>query len=150
MTIPDYYRPRDLYPLNGLFAGVDRRLIQPRHHVDPPYALELQVWEAGMKHASILWQPMSKAEPLQFNWPRIDAINLCNRGYLPIRIRDVYSLYGDVATLNPAYLKDGLLPPNAQHKVQVQWRNPGEYVAWVALRLQKPFDDIMIEIGRRI
>jgi len=149
MPIPNYYKPRDVYPLNGIFYGTDRRLIQPRFHQDPPYALELEVWEEGMKQGSVVYAPMDRPEPVLFKYPRIDGINIYNRGYLPVRIRDMYAVYNDEVRVAPVYLKDGLLKPDSSVYYQIAWRNKTVDTGWVALRLHRPFTDITIELNRR-
>jgi len=150
MTIPEYYRNKEHYPLSGMHYGTQSRIIQPRNFKDPPYALELEVWEEGMKQGSVMYAPMDRPEPVVFKYPRIDGINLYNRGYLPIRIRDLYHVYSDEVMVEPVYLKDGILKPDTSVYYKIQWLNTGVDTGWVALRLQKPFTDITIELNRRV
>jgi len=149
MSIPDYYKPKEHYPLSGIAHGTQTRLIQPRHHQDPPYALELEVWEEGLKQGSILYAAMYKKEPVLFKYPRIDGINIYNRGYLPVRIRDMYSLHDSDVTIVQPYLEANILKPDASVYYKITWKNAATMVARVALRLHKPFDDITIELHRR-
>jgi len=102
MSLPEYYRPRDWYPLSGIDYGRDRRLIQPRFHQQMPYALQLQVCEEGMGQHLMVFQPMDKPVPIRIEWPRIDSLNLKNIGYLPVKIRDVHVLDTPVHGACPA------------------------------------------------
>jgi len=150
MSFEDYYKPREHYPLSGIHYGTQSRLIQPRHHKDHPYALELEVWEEGMKQGSILHAPMNRPEPVIFNYPRIDGINIYNRGYLPVRVRDIYGLYNNEVTLEPTYLEANILKPDASVYYKINWRSSNTKTGWVALRLHRPFTDITIELNRRV
>jgi len=153
MSLPEYYKPRDSYPLNGIQYGTGRRLIQPRFHRQMPHALQLAVCEEGMAQHLMVYQPMQKPVPVKIEWPRIDSLNLKNVGYLPIPIRDLYVVEtptgGPVIALDAVYLPDNTLQPGRHLVRRIEWLIPEKSRAWIALRLHGPWRDLMIEVTRR-
>jgi len=153
MSLPEYYKPRDDYPLNGINYGTARRLIQPRFQKQPPHALQLEVRKEGMPQHLMEYRPMQKPVPVKIEWPRIDSLNLKNIGYLPIRIRDLYVMEtppgGPVIALDAVYLPDSTLQPGHHLVRKIDWLKAGYDRAFIALRLHAPWQDLMIEVMRR-
>jgi|GEM_PF-4254111 len=154
MSLPEYCKPQDSYPLNGVHYGTGRRLIQPRFHKQPPHALQLEVWEEGMGQHLLVYQAMQKPVPIAIEWPRIDSLNLKNVGYLPIRIRDLYVVQmpagSPVIALDAVYLPDNTLQPGQHHVRKIDWLIAPRNRAFIALRLHAPWQDLMIEATRRL